>query len=134
MSPGIKEVDETGAQGANVGGMIDEKEMDATPPIRQVEHPYGKFCNDVREALQLPNSQSTREVVSAVVRAVSDLAVVEKDQIEEQAKHIAEMVAEDRKNRNDPQLWTTSAARIAEHVLKLRLDGKAPVSALAQAD
>lgn len=134
MSPGITEVDETAASGGGVGALVDEAEMDAQTPVRQTDHPYGAFCKRMREELNLPNSQSTREVISAVVRAVSDLSVIDESQVKAQATHIGKLISDDRKLREDPQLWDGPATKIAEHVLKLRIEGKAPVSALAEVD
>jgi hypothetical protein len=132
MSPGITDVDETGAGDANLGSMIDEQALDNAQPVRQTDHPFGRFCEATLQALGLPNSQSAREVISAVCGHVARLTVIDEDEIGPQAEHIAKMIAKDREAQGDPQLWTGPAKTIAEHVLKLRAEGKAPVAGEAK--
>jgi hypothetical protein len=134
MSPGITDVDETAAAGPGLGGMIDEAEMDRQTPIRRTEHPFGQQVERVRDELQLPNSQSVREVVSAICGHVGRLSVVTEDDVDAQAEHIGSLVAEDRKAMKDPQLWDGPATKVAAHVLKLRLEGKAIIADSAEAE
>ena len=133
MSPGVTEIDESGATGGALGGMIDEQELDAAQPVRQTQHPFGAFCDGIRAELELPNAQNAREVVSAVAKQVGALTVVDEDTLDEQAAHIAKIVAEDRKAQQDPQLWEGPATKVARLVLQKRIEGKAPVSAEAEA-
>jgi hypothetical protein len=133
MAP-VTDIDETAAVGAPLGGMIDEQEMDAQKPIRRTEHPFGQQVERVREELGLPNSQSVREVVSAICGHVGRLSVVDKGEVDAQAEHIGALVSEDRKAMKDPQLWEGPAAKVAAHVLNLRLEGKAIIATSAEAD
>lgn len=135
MTPaGIAEIDETAATGAGLGAMVAEDEMDALQPIRATTHPFGDQVVRVREELGLPNSQSVREVVSLICAHVGRLSVVEKDQLKAQAEHIGKLVADDRKFQQDPQLWDGPAAKVAEHVLNMRLKGEAILANSAEAD
>lgn len=133
MAPAaLTDIDETAATGGQSVPGVDEQALDNSRHVRQTSHPFGDFCERVRDELELPNSQASREVVSAVVNKCARLVIVVEDEIEAQAKHIGEMVAKERKDQGDPQLWDTHAAKIAAHVLKLRLTDEAPVATLAR--
>lgn len=134
MPAGITEVDETAAGGPGLGGMIDEAEMDAQTPVRATQHPFGRQVEQVRDELKLPNSQSVREVISAICGHVGRISVVDPDQVDAQAKHIGSLVAKDREEMKDPQLWNGPAEKVAAHVLKLRQEGKAILADSAEAE
>src|SRR3981081_2366516 len=122
MTPGVTDVDETGdaPMGADIGGLVDTAALDAAQ--RRELHPFAKFCDEVREAEGLGGSQAAREVVSAVCNAVARLTLVTEEDLEEQAQHIAKLVAKDREERGDRQLWVGPASKIATRALKLRLE------------
>jgi hypothetical protein len=123
MSPAaIAEIDESAAGPASLGGLVDEEALDRQQ--QRQEHPFSKFCVEVREACGLPDSQRSREVVSEVCNAVARLTTVAEADVKAQAEHIAKMVSDDRKLMKDPQLWLGPATKIALHALKLRGEGK----------
>jgi len=125
MSP-VTEVDETGAAPADLSGWVDEQSMNAAQ--RRETHPFAVYCDQVREAEKLPASQSAKQVVSEVCNAVAKLTIVDDDQIDEQAEHIAKLVAKDREEMGDKQLWLGPATRIAKRALTLRSEGKAVIA------
>lgn len=126
--PTVTEVDDSAAApiAANPDSMIDTAALDAAQ--RRETHPFAVYCKQVREAAGISPSQAAREVVSAVCNAVAKLSIIEDDTAEEQAEHIAKMVAKDREEIGDKQLWTGPATRIAKIALQLRKEGKAVVA------
>jgi len=133
MSPAtITQVDESGADSGMVGAAIDEQAMDAQQ--KRTTHPFAVYCERVREAVGLPASQSAKQVVSEVCGAVARLTVIEDDLIDEQAEHIAKLVAKDREEIGDKQLWLGPATRVAKQALTLRKEGKAVLAESAQVD
>ncbi len=125
MSP-VTEVDETGAAPADLSGWVDEPALNAAQ--KRETHPFAIYCDQVREAEKLPASQSAKQVVSEVCNAVAKLTIVETDEIDEQAAHIAKLVAKDREDMGDKQLWLGPATRIAKRALTLRTEGKSVIA------
>jgi uncharacterized protein (DUF2267 family) len=131
MSPGITEIDETGAAPLTHGGMLDEQAMDAAQT--RMTHPFATYIEEVRKATGLPDSQSAREVVSAVCGSVARLAILVEEDFEAQAEHIAKLIADDRRQQKDPQLWEGPAKKVAEHALRMRQEGKGVIADQAAA-
>lgn len=131
--PSVAELDETGAtpMAADIAGIVDVPEMDKQQ--RRETHPFALYCDAVREAEGVAGSQAAREVTSSVCNAVARLTIVEADTLDEQAEHIAKLVAKDREEMGDRQLWMAPATKLARRALQLRLDGKAVVADAAAA-
>jgi hypothetical protein len=131
--PSVAELDETGAapMASDIAGIVDVPEMDRQQ--RRETHPFALYCDEVREAEGIAPSQAAREVTSSVCNAVARLTIIEEDTLDEQAEHIAKLVAKEREEMGDRQLWTVAAGKLAKRALRLRLDGKAVVADAAAA-
>ena len=133
MSPaGITDIAESSA-GESAGALagIDAGALDAAQ--KRETHPFAVYCNEVREAVGLADTQAIREIVSDVCGAVARLTFVEQDTVQQQAEHIAKMISDERQAQGDRQLWTKPATEIATHALELRLAGKGVVADSARA-
>jgi hypothetical protein len=128
MSPAaITDVAESGV-GESPGALagIDTQALDAAQ-VRHT-HPFASYCEQVRRDVDLQDSQAIREIVSDVCGAVARLTLVDEDTISEQAEHIGRLVAKEREERGDKQLWTAPATKIAKRALELRAEGKGVVA------
>jgi hypothetical protein len=133
MSPAtITQVEESAVDSNALGAALDVQVMDAAQ--RRTTHPFSLYCDAVREAEGLPASQQAKQVVSEVCNAVAKLTIVDDEQIDEQAEHIAKLVSKDREDMGDKQLWLGPATRIAKRALTLRSEGKAVIADSAKID
>lgn len=130
MSPVVKDIDETGAQPmtADIGALVDAPALDAEQRARRVKHPFEAYCENVLSAVEIPVTQAAREVVSAVCGDVARLAVVTEAGVKDQAEHIGKLIAKEREEMGDRQLWKETATKIAEHALRLRIEDKGVVA------
>lgn len=126
MTP-VTDVQESGVN--DISGpeaLIDTKALDAAQ--RHETHPFAIYCGQVREACEIPDTQAAREVVSAICGDVARLDMLDDVDLDEQAEHIGKMVAKDREERGDRQLWAGAATRIAKRALELRQEGKGVIA------
>lgn len=119
----MTELAESGVSGEGLGVMVDVRAMDAEQASRRAKHPFEVYCERVMSDCGVRPTQAAREVCSAVCGDVARLVDVVEDDVQAQADHIAQLIAKDRAEQGDRQLWHTTAKKLAEHALQLRLSG-----------